>query len=78
MSTARRSLADIAKKGVPSPAKLSHVVIRTGSVAKLKNWYLTLLSARVSFENESLCFMTYDDFRSLTRTSANCWRTIDA
>ena len=61
MSTARRSLSDIAKKGPPRPAKLSHIVVRTGDVARLKSWYLTLLTARVSFENESLCFMTYDD-----------------
>ena len=61
MSTARRSLSDIANKGPPRPAKLSHIVVRTGDVARLKSWYLTLLTARVSFENESLCFMTYDD-----------------
>jgi len=61
VSTARRSLSDIANKGPPRPAKLSHIVVRTGDVARLKSWYLTLLTARVSFENESLCFMTYDD-----------------
>lgn len=61
MSTERRSLSEITKKGPPSPAKLSHIVVRTGNVAKLKQWYLTLLAAHVAFENESLCFMTYDD-----------------
>jgi catechol-2,3-dioxygenase len=61
VSTARRSLSDITNKGPVSPAKLSHIVVRTGNVARLKKWYLTLLSARVSFENESLCFMTYDE-----------------
>jgi len=61
MSTERRSLSDITKAGSPSPAKLSHIVIRTGNLARVKKWYLTLLAAHVSFENEMVCFMTYDD-----------------
>ena len=61
MSTQRRSLSDITKSGTPSPAKLSHIVIRTGNLARVKNWYLRVLSARVSYENDMVCFMTYDD-----------------
>ena len=61
MSTVRRNLADIAKQGVPRPAKLSHIVVRTGNLSRLRSWYLNLLAAHVSFENESVCFMTYDD-----------------
>jgi catechol 2,3-dioxygenase-like lactoylglutathione lyase family enzyme len=61
VSTQRRSLSDITKAGTPSPAKLSHIVIRTGNLARVKSWYLTLLAAHVSFENDTVCFMTYDD-----------------
>ena len=61
MSTIRRSLADIQARGAIKPAKLSHVVIRTGDLARLRSWYLTVLSARVSYENELVCFATYDD-----------------
>jgi catechol 2,3-dioxygenase-like lactoylglutathione lyase family enzyme len=61
VSTPRRSLSDAVKSGSPRPAKLGHIVIRTGNVARLKPWYLTLLSATVAFENESVCFMTYDE-----------------
>jgi catechol-2,3-dioxygenase len=57
----RRSLSDVTRAGAPSPAKLSHIVVRTGNVSKLRDWYLTVLSARVSYENDMLCFMTYDD-----------------
>lgn len=61
MSTQRRSVSDIMQSGAPSPAKLSHIVVRTANLAKLKDWYLTLLGAHVSYENEMVCFMTYDD-----------------
>jgi catechol 2,3-dioxygenase-like lactoylglutathione lyase family enzyme len=54
-------VSEILKRKVPTPAKFSHIVVRTSRVAKLKDWYLTLLGARVSFENEFVCFMTYDD-----------------
>jgi catechol 2,3-dioxygenase-like lactoylglutathione lyase family enzyme len=61
MSTACRSLSDITQSGAPSPAKLGHVVLRTGNLGKLKNWYLTVLGGKVSYENDMVCFMTYDD-----------------
>jgi catechol 2,3-dioxygenase-like lactoylglutathione lyase family enzyme len=60
MNTAR-SLASWSTGRAPSPAKLSHIVIRTGNLAKLRGWYLTVLNAKVSYENEMVCFMTYDD-----------------
>ena len=61
MSTERRSLSDIEEAGASSPAKLSHIVLRTASLARIKKWYLTVLAADVSYENEMVCFMTYDD-----------------
>jgi catechol-2,3-dioxygenase len=51
----------MAKTGAPSPAKLSHIVVRTANLARIKNWYLTVLAAKVSYENGMVCFMTYDD-----------------
>jgi len=44
-----------------SPIKLAHVAIKTGDMATAKAWYLAVLDARVQFENEMLCFMSYDD-----------------
>jgi catechol-2,3-dioxygenase len=44
-----------------SPKKLAHVALKTGNLAKAKAWYLSVLEARVKFENEVLCFMSYDD-----------------
>lgn len=43
------------------PAKLAHVVYRTGDLPRLRSWYLTVLEATVSFENDHICFLTYDD-----------------
>jgi len=61
VSTTRRTLADIQARGEIKPAKLSHLVIRTSDMARLRSWYLTVLSAQVSYENELVCFATYDD-----------------
>ena len=38
-----------------------HVVLQTNRLAEMKDWYCTVLGARVVFENEMLCFLTYDD-----------------
>jgi catechol 2,3-dioxygenase-like lactoylglutathione lyase family enzyme len=43
------------------PSKLSHVVIRTSRYQQSRAWYATVLSAAPAYENEQLCFMTYDD-----------------
>lgn len=61
MSATRRTLAEIQAHGDIKPAKLSHLVIRTSDVVRLRSWYLTVLSARVSYENELVCFATYDN-----------------
>jgi catechol-2,3-dioxygenase len=44
-----------------SPKKLAHVALKTGDMAKAKAWYLSVLDAQVKFENETLCFRSYDD-----------------
>jgi catechol 2,3-dioxygenase-like lactoylglutathione lyase family enzyme len=44
-----------------SPAKFAHFVLRTGQVAKMAEWYKTVLAARIVFRDERLCFLSYDD-----------------
>jgi len=46
---------------VESPAKLAHVVVRVADLAASRDWYLTVLGARVAFQNTMVCFLTYDD-----------------
>jgi catechol 2,3-dioxygenase-like lactoylglutathione lyase family enzyme len=43
------------------PIMLAHVVLRSTQYAAMRNFYLTLLNARVTHENGMVCFMTYDD-----------------
>jgi len=44
-----------------SPKKLAHVVFRTGRLAEMRDWYCTVLEARVAFGNDFLAFLTYDE-----------------
>jgi catechol-2,3-dioxygenase len=44
-----------------SPAKLAHVVLRTGQMKTMLDWYVLVLDGRVSHEGEYLAFMTYDE-----------------
>lgn len=37
-----------------------HIVLQTNRLAEMKDWYCTLLGAHMVFENELLCFLTYD------------------
>src|SRR5262245_2005690 len=60
-ATQSRNLDEIARKATLAPAKLAHVVIRCISPARLRDWYLNVLQGHVSYENEMVCFLTYDD-----------------
>jgi len=44
-----------------SPAKLAHVVLRTGQMNAMLDWYVLVLDGRVTHEGEYLAFMTYDE-----------------
>jgi catechol-2,3-dioxygenase len=44
-----------------SPKKLAHVVFRTGRLPEMRDWYCTVLEARVAFGNDFVAFITYDD-----------------
>jgi catechol 2,3-dioxygenase-like lactoylglutathione lyase family enzyme len=57
---ASRNLEALHPRPVP-PSKLAHVVIRTSRYAASRAWYATVLAAAPAYENEQLCFMTYDD-----------------
>jgi catechol 2,3-dioxygenase-like lactoylglutathione lyase family enzyme len=43
------------------PVKLAHVVLRVSALERSRAWYLKVLEARPAFENEMVCFLTYDD-----------------
>jgi len=40
--------------------KLAHIVLQTGQLAALRDWYLKVLDAHMVYENEFLSFMTFD------------------
>lgn len=56
---ARRSVDTQAS--IVSPVKLSHFVLATRDMRRLRDWYLTVLQGRVVYEDPILCFITYDD-----------------
>jgi len=49
------------KRTIKSPARLSHVVLRTTRLKEMVEWYGTVLGAKVLYQNEFIAFMTYDD-----------------
>jgi catechol-2,3-dioxygenase len=46
---------------MPRPKKLAHVVLRTGRLDAMADWYIRLLDARVVFRDQRACFMSFDD-----------------
>ena len=57
---AKRRLADEYPDRV-RPYKLAHVVLATPDLPRARNWYLNMFDARVAYENDKVCFLTYDD-----------------
>ena len=41
--------------------KLAHIVLQTGQLPVLRDWYLRVLDAHVVYENQFLSFMTFDE-----------------
>lgn len=41
--------------------RLAHIVFQTNQIQEMRDFYMTLLEAHVVFENEAMCFITYDD-----------------
>jgi len=56
-----RKLSDILAAKLLMPAKLSHVVLRTAKLKQMRQWYLTMLNGQVQYENDNVCFLTYDE-----------------
>ena len=44
-----------------SPVLFAHFVLRTSNFAEMRDRYKTVLNARIVHDNDTLCFMTYDD-----------------
>jgi catechol 2,3-dioxygenase-like lactoylglutathione lyase family enzyme len=43
------------------PYKFAHVVLTTPNLPRARQWYLNVFDARVAYENDKVCFLTYDD-----------------
>ena len=43
------------------PERFAHFVLRTSNLGPMRDWYKTVLAARIVFEDERLCFLTYDE-----------------
>ena len=41
--------------------KFAHVVFQTGQPEQMRNWYCTVLDGHVVYQDQVLCFITYDD-----------------
>ena len=61
MSSMPRTPLHIAFPAKPVPAKLAHVVLRTPRFDEMKRFYSDFLGATPAYENEQICFMTYDE-----------------
>jgi catechol 2,3-dioxygenase-like lactoylglutathione lyase family enzyme len=58
---AQARVLDAENPGPIRPAKFAHVVLKTPNLKRARDWYLTLLQGRIGFENDMVCFVTYDD-----------------
>ena len=41
--------------------RLAHIVFQTNNLEAMRDFYMALLGATVVFENDMMCFITYDD-----------------
>lgn len=46
---------------MPAKPKLAHIVLMTGQLPEMRDWYSRVLGAHVVYENPGLCFLTFDD-----------------
>ena len=58
---AQARVLDAENPGPIRPAKFAHVVLKTPNLKRARDWYLTLLQGRGGYENDMVCFVTYDD-----------------
>lgn len=43
------------------PIKFAHVVLKTPDLGRARDWYLQFLQGHVVYENDMVCFVTYDE-----------------
>jgi 2,4-dichlorophenol 6-monooxygenase len=43
------------------PSRFSHLILQTPQFPEMTAWYKTALSAQAMFENEVVCFLSYDE-----------------
>jgi len=46
---------------MPSPKKLSHLVLQTNRRQQMIDWYCTVLGADLLYQNPHIAFISYDD-----------------
>ena len=46
---------------MPSSPKFAHVVFQTGQPDRMRDWYCSVLDGHVVYQDDALCFITYDD-----------------
>ena len=46
---------------MPSPKKLSHLVLQTNRRQQMIDWYCTVLGAELLYQNPHIAFISYDD-----------------
>jgi catechol-2,3-dioxygenase len=56
----RRRIADEYPNRV-RPCKFAHAVLTTPNLPRARRWYLNAFDGRVAYENDMVCFLTYDD-----------------
>ena len=44
-----------------APSLFAHFVLRSSNMARMVDWYCTVLNMHVVQRNDFICFMTYDD-----------------
>jgi catechol-2,3-dioxygenase len=49
------------RKIMPSPKKLSHLVLQTNRRQQMIDWYCTVLGAELLYQNPHIAFISYDD-----------------
>jgi catechol 2,3-dioxygenase-like lactoylglutathione lyase family enzyme len=57
---ATRRIADEFPERV-RPSKFAHAVLTTPDLPRARAWYLNVFAARIAYENDKVCFLTYDD-----------------
>ncbi|MAC17610.1 MAG: biphenyl 2,3-dioxygenase [Flavobacteriales bacterium] len=56
-----RNRDELVASGGGSPEKFAHIVLRTRQLPVMRDFYLTLLNARVAHEGQMAAFLRYDD-----------------